>query len=99
MTRHRRSADAAVLAVVLGCVMTAVAGCAGGGEDVAGRSGEGSPTPTAACPAVPGVELPPECAPYDPDAAMAANHIGEDSAAGTVRVGQLNNDDIAGGDA
>ncbi|WP_431798465.1 hypothetical protein [Microbacterium kunmingense] len=73
MTRRRRSADAAVLAVVLGCVMTAVAGCAGGGEDVAGRPGEGSPTPTAACPAVPGVELPPECAPYDPDAAMAAN--------------------------
>lgn len=30
-------------------------------------------TPTAACPQVEGVELPPECAPYDPDHAMAQN--------------------------
>ena len=32
-----------------------------------------SPTPTAACPVVEGVDLPPECAPYDPDQAMAQN--------------------------
>ncbi|WP_426186970.1 hypothetical protein [Microbacterium sp. TWP3-1-2b2] len=32
-----------------------------------------TPTPTAACPQVEGVELPPECAPYDPDQAMAQN--------------------------
>lgn len=32
-----------------------------------------SPTPTAACPQVEGVELPPDCAPYDPDNAMAQN--------------------------
>lgn len=32
-----------------------------------------SPTPTAACPQVEGVELPPGCAPYDPDHAMAQN--------------------------
>ncbi|WP_106815805.1 hypothetical protein [Microbacterium timonense] len=34
-----------------------------------------TPTPTAACPEQPGVELPPECAPYDPDAAMAQNDL------------------------
>ncbi|NYF16288.1 hypothetical protein HDC37_001102 [Microbacterium sp. AK009] len=73
MTRHRRLADAAGLGVVLGCVATAVTGCAGGGAGVSGETGAGSVSPTAACPAVPGVELPPECAPYDPDAAMAAN--------------------------
>jgi hypothetical protein len=32
-----------------------------------------SPTPTAACPQVEGVELPPDCAPYDPEKAMALN--------------------------
>nr|WP_314845177.1 hypothetical protein [uncultured Microbacterium sp.] len=32
-----------------------------------------SPTPTVACPEVEGTELPPECAPYDPDKAMAQN--------------------------
>ncbi len=40
------------------------------------RMGSGStptPTPTAACPQIEGVVLPPECAPYDPDNAMAQN--------------------------
>lgn len=32
-----------------------------------------SPTPTAACPQVEGAELPPECAPYDPEHSMAQN--------------------------
>ena len=32
-----------------------------------------TPTPTAACPLVEGVELPPECAPYDPEKSMAQN--------------------------
>ncbi|MFB4349930.1 hypothetical protein [Microbacterium sp. CR_7] len=32
-----------------------------------------SPTPTVACPQVEGQTLPPECAPYDPDHAMAQN--------------------------
>ena len=32
-----------------------------------------SPTPTVACPQIEGVELAPECAPYDPDHAMAQN--------------------------
>ena len=32
-----------------------------------------TPTPTAACPQIEGVVLPPECAPYDPDNAMAQN--------------------------
>ncbi|WJL95417.1 hypothetical protein QSU92_16035 [Microbacterium sp. ET2] len=73
MTRHRRLGERAGLAIVLGCALSVVAGCAVGGMQDSGESRAGSPTPTAACPAVPGVELPPECAPYDPDAAMAAN--------------------------
>lgn len=42
-------------------------------------AGASGPTPTPsiaasyACPTMEGVQLPPECAPYDPDAAMAAN--------------------------
>lgn len=32
-----------------------------------------TPTPTAACPEIEGVDLPPDCAPYDPDKAMAEN--------------------------
>ncbi|WP_295788070.1 hypothetical protein [uncultured Microbacterium sp.] len=32
-----------------------------------------APSASSACPIVEGVQLPPECAPYDPDAAMAAN--------------------------
>lgn len=57
---------------VLGCLMVAAAlvGCAGPSS---GAAGTPSPTPTAACPQVEGAELPPECAPYDPDAAMAEN--------------------------
>jgi len=58
------------LGVILGLVVV-LTGCAG----VAARpaSDTASPTPTAACPQVDGQELPPECAPYDPDHAMAQN--------------------------
>lgn len=48
-----------------------VAGCA-----VAAPVGAGmtpTPTPIAACPQVEGIDLPPECAPYDPDHSMAQN--------------------------
>ncbi len=51
-----------------------LAGCATG----AGASpADPSPSSTAliACPEQPGVELPPECVPYDPDAAMALNDL------------------------
>ncbi|RZI91048.1 MAG: hypothetical protein EOO67_10620, partial [Microbacterium sp.] len=49
-----------------------LAGCATTGQTP--PSGV-SPSPTAlvACPEQPGVELPPECVPYDPDAAMGLN--------------------------
>ncbi|WP_422213499.1 hypothetical protein [Microbacterium sp.] len=47
-----------------------------------------TPTPTAACPQVDGVELPPDCALYDPDQSMAQNErhrdrmeLSEDAAA------------------
>ena len=48
-------------------------GCATVPADVA--PGEPTPTvtPTVACPQVDGTELPPECAPYDPDHAMEQN--------------------------
>jgi len=65
----KRSAFA--LAVVLS--LAAVTGCA------SNTTGAAEPTPTPsvsasyACPTMEGVQLPPECAPYDPDAAMAAN--------------------------
>src|SRR5688572_13171968 len=46
-------------------------GCAGIATPESGD--EVAETPTAACPQIDGVELPPECAPYDPDNAMAQN--------------------------
>ena len=52
-------------------VLAALVGCAGRGAP--GAEAIPTPTPTAACPQIEGVELPPECAPYDPDAAMAQN--------------------------
>ncbi len=51
-----------------------LAGCATATTGSPGApSASPSPTPTAACPVVEGVELPPDCAPYDPDNAMAQN--------------------------
>ena len=73
---------------VLGCLVVAAAlvGCAGASPGMAEDSS--SPTPSYACPLVEGVELPPECAPYDPEAAMAENdryrermELSEDAAA------------------
>lgn len=54
---------------------TVLAGCATAtsGPWGAAPTESPTPTPTAACPQVEGVELPPECAPYDPDNAMAQN--------------------------
>lgn len=49
-----------------------LAGCATASPQ-AGSTPSASPTPTAACPLVEGVELPPECAPYDPEKSMAQN--------------------------
>lgn len=48
-------------------------GCAAAPADV--TAGEPTPTvtPTVACPQVDGAELPPECAPYDPEHAMEQN--------------------------
>ncbi|HZU94941.1 MAG TPA: hypothetical protein VFF85_15035 [Microbacterium sp.] len=49
-----------------------LAGCATVNPQ-AGSTPSMTPTPTAACPQVEGVELPPECAPYDPEQSMAQN--------------------------
>ncbi|KNY04855.1 hypothetical protein AKH00_15455 [Microbacterium sp. GCS4] len=48
-----------------------ISGCAVAAPSGAGASA--SPTPTAACPQVEGIDLPPECVPYDPDHSMAQN--------------------------
>ena len=50
-----------------GCAMVSVE------RGDAQATGGSTPTPTAACPQIEGVVLPPECAPYDPDDAMAQN--------------------------
>jgi len=60
------SLAAAVLAVVL-------VGCAPPAGPVDAASPSRSPTPTAACPQVEGVDLPPDCAPYDPQESMDLN--------------------------
>lgn len=49
-----------------------LAGCATA-RPQAGGDPSATPTPTAACPIVEGVDLPPECAPYDPEQSMAQN--------------------------
>ncbi|MBQ3359458.1 MAG: hypothetical protein IJG47_11230 [Microbacterium sp.] len=61
-----------VVAVLAGIgAVLLLAGCAG----PSGVGAELTPTvtPTAACPQVEGVDLPPECAPYDPEQAMDLN--------------------------
>ncbi len=61
-----------VVAVLAGIgAVLLLAGCAG----PSGVGAEPTPTvtPTAACPQVEGVDLPPECAPYDPEQAMDLN--------------------------
>lgn len=71
--RGERSRGALLLLVV--AMTTLLAGCAIAGPAPLGAppSASPSPTPTAACPQIEGVELPPDCAPYDPDNAMAQN--------------------------
>ncbi|MDQ1177781.1 hypothetical protein [Microbacterium sp. SORGH_AS_0421] len=60
-------------------LIVAVATVATATSCAAHAAGASGPTPTEsitasyACPTMEGVQLPPECAPYDPDAAMAAN--------------------------
>lgn len=68
-----RSAAAAAGLLIAGVML---AGCMSTpAPGAAPRSESPSPLPTAACPEQPGVELPPECAPYDPDQAMAQNDL------------------------
>ncbi|MFB7249448.1 hypothetical protein [Microbacterium sp. NPDC056234] len=61
----------------VGCLLlvAALVGCAGSATPSASSEvgPSPSPSPTAACPQIEGVDLPPGCAPYDPDAAMAEN--------------------------
>jgi len=79
MTRIRgdRSRGTRLLLVIATTML--LAGCATAttglstASSTASASASPSPTPTAACPQVEGVELPPDCAPYDPDNAMAQN--------------------------
>lgn len=52
-----------------------LAGCAQAPGDDAPQAETTSPPPSSvACPQVEGVQLPPECVPYDPQALMDANH-------------------------
>ncbi|WZO38156.1 hypothetical protein MRBLWO14_001935 [Microbacterium sp. LWO14-1.2] len=65
----RRAGVPLVLATML-----LLGGCATAtGPGAAPPTPSPTPTPTVACPLVEGQTLPPECAPYDPDHAMAQN--------------------------
>ena len=74
MELHTLSAPrAGAVVVALALLLT---GCASANPSAAPQAASTpAPTPTAACPEMPGVELPPECAGYDPDAAMAQNDL------------------------
>lgn len=50
-----------------------LSGCVAQEPVPSGEAATPTVTPTAACAQIEGVELPPECAPYDPDQAMAQN--------------------------
>lgn len=65
MARRAQAWGALVVALLL-------SGCAAQ-EPVPGEAATPTVTPTAACPQIEGVDVPPECAPYDPDQAMAQN--------------------------
>ncbi|MGH8954855.1 MAG: hypothetical protein ACRDVF_07525 [Microbacterium sp.] len=71
--RGDRSRGARLLLVVATTMMLAGCATATAGPPGASPSASPSPTPTAACPQIEGVDLPPDCAPYDPDDAMAQN--------------------------
>nr|WP_201470614.1 hypothetical protein [Microbacterium hydrocarbonoxydans] len=71
--RGDRSRGAGLLLVIATTALLAGCATATAGPPAASPTASPSPTPTAACPQVEGVDLPPECAPYDPDHAMAQN--------------------------
>lgn len=66
----KRTVFAIIVAVAT--VVTATS-CAAHAAGASGPTPTESITASYACPTMEGVQLPPECAPYDPDAAMAAN--------------------------
>lgn len=66
-----RSRGAALM--LAGAIMVLLSGCAG--VSAPGAQASTSPTPTVACPQVEGQPLPPECAPYDPEKALAQNDV------------------------
>jgi hypothetical protein len=61
--------------VFAAAVALAVAACAAPVASGPAPDASEIPTPIAACPEQPGVELPPECAPYDPEGSMARNDL------------------------
>lgn len=73
MTGFRGDRSRGRLLPLLGAMAVLLAGCATSSPQAGSASPSPSPTPTAACPQVEGVDLPPECAPYDPEKAMAQN--------------------------
>lgn len=75
MTGIRGDGSRGRLLPLLGAMAVLLAGCAATSPQAGSASPTPtpSPTPTAACPQVEGVDLPPECAPYDPEKAMAQN--------------------------
>lgn len=68
---HLSRRGTAAVAVAAVATMLLLTGCGASAE--APASDGSAPAPTAACPQVEGAELPPECAPYDPENAMAQN--------------------------
>jgi len=52
-----------------------LSGCSADLDSNTGAHPAASPSPSVACPMVEGFELPPECIPYDPEAAMALNEM------------------------
>ncbi|PQZ60533.1 MULTISPECIES: hypothetical protein [unclassified Microbacterium] len=74
MTITPRRNPSALLSLLLAGALL-LGGCAVVSTETGGAETPSTPapTPTAACPQIDGVVLPPECAPYDPDHAMAQN--------------------------
>ena len=72
MTITPRRNPSAVLSLLLAGTLL-LGGCAVVPAETGGAGSPAPPTPTVACPQNDGAVLPPECAPYDPDHAMAQN--------------------------
>jgi hypothetical protein len=64
-----------IVPVFAAAAVLAVAACAAPIASDRVPAASESTTPIAACPEQPGVELPPECAPYDPEGSMALNDL------------------------